>query len=408
MIDQNNPSIGRFDKSFIVHMIRDFFIVLVIVTVVEFSIKAGLVFYNYHFNGAPEAAAVADDLADNVISIMRNQGGPVAARTMYPILEENWTDLGYSIAIVPAPVTVKSIEEGFGFTPRGIPAEDWPDGRFKSHEHDIVAEEQFCLACHTQADVGDVLGTVTVRNYPYRDFALWFKDVRLTASLAAGMILLHSLLLFLILCARMEPLLQLRTVVSNLARAYGRLDHRAKVRTSDEFGVLARDLNLFLDRITGIVSELDTVLGKVVKANDDIIAVQGNLRTTVDDVVARVRQLERDSMLSAKKEPRLSNEWFDAVRGSIAALDGALAQVDDSAPATQLVENLRQVVADAEAQTAGSEQMFARLADLGDQTETLKNATQEMSRLEERLMAIIETCGGLVRRLKPGERQAGE
>ena len=405
MIDQNSPSIGRFDKSFLVHMIRDFFVVLVIVSIVEFSLKAGLVYYNYHFDGAEEAQVVADDLADNVRSIMRNEGGPVAARTMYPILEENWSDLGYAIAIEPAPVTVRSIEEGFGFTPRGIPAGDWPDGRFKMHQTPIVAEE-FCLACHTQANVGEVLGTVTVRNYLYRDFALWFKDVRLTAILAAGKIVLHSLLLFLILRARMEPLLELRSVVSNLARAYGRLDHRADIRTSDEFGVLARDLNLFLDRITGIVAELDTVLNKVVLANDDIIAVQGNLRKTVDEVVSGIRQLERNAMLSAKKEPRLSDEWFEAVRSSITALDEKLTKLDDTPAATDLLDTLRQVVSNAEAQTTTSETIFTKLADLGDQSETLKDSTLEMTRLEERLKSIIETCSTLVRRLKPDDDSA--
>ena len=405
MIDQNSPSIGRFDKSFLVHMIRDFFVVLVIVSIVEFSLKAGLVYYNYHFDGAEEAQVVADDLADNVRSIMRNEGGPVAARTMYPILEENWSDLGYAIAIEPAPVTVRSVEEGFGFTPRGIPAGDWPDGRFKMHQTPIVAEE-FCLACHTQANVGEVLGTVTVRNYLYRDFALWFKDVRLTAILAAGKIVLHSLLLFLILRARMEPLLELRSVVSNLARAYGRLDHRADIRTSDEFGVLARDLNLFLDRITGIVAELDTVLNKVVLANDDIIAVQGNLRKTVDEVVSGIRQLERNAMLSAKKEPRLSDEWFEAVRSSITALDEKLTKLDDTPAATDLLDTLRQVVSNAEAQTTTSETIFTKLADLGDQSETLKDSTLEMTRLEERLKSIIETCSTLVRRLKPEDDSA--
>ncbi len=334
---------------------------------------------------------------------MRNAGGPVAARTMYPILEDNWSELGYVIAIEPAPVTVRSIEEGFNYTPRGIPAEDWPDGRFKTGQKDIVAEA-FCLSCHTQANLGEVLGTVTVRNYLSRDFALWFEDVRLTGILAAGKILLHSFLLFLILRARMEPLLELRSVVSNLARAYGRLDHRAEIRTSDEFGVLARDLNLFLDRITGIVSELDAVLAKVLSANDDIIAVQVNLRQTVDRIVSGVRQLERDAMLSAKSEPRLSNEWFDAVRTSISELDQALAQVDQSAPATSLLETLRQVVSNAEAQIAGSKTLYTKLADLGDQSETLKDSTLEMTRLEERLKAIIETSSALVRRLRPDQR----
>ncbi len=400
MVNPDSASIGRFDKSFMIHMIRDFFFILVIVTIVEFSIKAALVWYDYSVNGEDQAREVAEDLADNVRSIMRNEGGPVAARTMYPILDRNWSALGYVIAIEPSPVTISSIEQGFGFMPQGIPAEDWPEGRFKASQIQITAEE-FCLGCHTQADVGDTLGTVTVRNYLARDFALWLEDVRLTAILSAGKIVLHSFLLFLILRARMEPLLELRNVVSNLARAYGRLDHRAEIRTSDEFGVLARDLNLFLDRIGRIVGELDQVLSKVVSANDDIIAIQSDLRRQVDNVVSGMRRVERDAMLSAKREPRLSNAWFDAVRGSVADLEASLTQASDSGAASELLETLRQVVDHAEAQLAASESVFVKLADLGDESEALKESMLEMSRLEERLKNIIETCGTLVRRLQP-------
>jgi hypothetical protein len=56
--------------------------------------------------GPDQVQAAADELAENVRSIMRNEGGPVAARTVYPILEQNWSDLGYCIAITPSPVTV--------------------------------------------------------------------------------------------------------------------------------------------------------------------------------------------------------------------------------------------------------------------------------------------------------------
>ncbi|MFZ5962937.1 HAMP domain-containing protein [Thalassococcus sp. BH17M4-6] len=399
MIDQNSPSIGRFDKSFLIHMIRDFFLILVLVTVLEFSLKAALVYYDYRANGTEQAEEVAQDLAENVRSIMRNEGGPVAARTMYPILNENWTNLGYAIAIEPAPVTVRSIEQNFDFTPQGIPGDDWPAGRYQAASVDVRAEP-FCLACHTEAQVGDVLGTVTVRTYLAEDFAKWFQDIRLTAILAAGKIVLHSFLLLLILRARMQPLWSLRSVVSNLARAYGRLDHRAEIRTSDEFGVLARDLNLFLDRITQIVAELDTVLAKVVSANDAIIAVQGDLRRTVDEVASGLRQLERDAMLGAKREPRLSQAWFTDIRATIADLDDGLADRGGAEAATALLGNLRDVVANAEAQIAASEAMFTRLADLGDRSEALKGSMIEMTRLEERLQGIIETCSTLVRRLR--------
>ena len=40
---------------------------------------------------------------------------------------------------------------------------------------------------------------------------------------------------------------------------------RAQVRTADEFGGLAQDLNHFLDRITQVVSDLDRILAEVLE-----------------------------------------------------------------------------------------------------------------------------------------------
>jgi len=401
-MDQDNPAIGRFDQSFLIHMIKDFFMVLLLVTILEFSIKASLVYYDYWANGEDKAQAVAEDLADNIRSIMLNEGGSVAARTMYPILDTNWEDLGFEIAIEPSPVTVTSIEAMFGYRPEGIPT-DFPEGAYRSATVEIEAQA-FCISCHTGAEVGDILGHVEVRDYLGRAFGLWFEDVRLTAGLAVGKIVLHSVLLFLILRARMEPLLRLRHVVGTLSQAYGGLDQRAEVRTADEFGALARDLNLFLDRISGVVHELDRVLKRVVSVNGDIVEIQGGLREQIDSVVSRTRKLERSAMLSAKREPRLSDAWFDAMRRTLADLEERLVKAGNSPEAESVLEDLRAVVSNAEVQIASSERLYEALAELGDDTEALKGAMSEMTRLEERMNTIIDAGGALVSRLRPEAR----
>ncbi|MEO0912983.1 MAG: methyl-accepting chemotaxis protein [Pseudomonadota bacterium] len=398
--DIDNPSIGRFDKSFLVHMIKDFFVILLIVTILEFSLKVGLVYYGFQANGEAEATDAAEEIADNVRSIMLNEGGPVAARTLYPILEENWSNLGFKIAIEPTEVTKSSITELFGFVPEGVPVPEWPEGLHRAATIDIQAQE-FCLGCHTQAAVGDVLGSVTVRTYLARDLALWWQDIQLTAALAVGKIILHSILLFILLRARLEPLLALRSVVSNLARAYGGLNHRADVKSSDEFGVLSRDLNLFLDRISRIVAELDTVLRRVVDVNDDILTIQSNLREQVDTVVGHARSLERRALINAKKEPLLSNAWFDAVKERIRLLDATLEGASGPPEAEELLETLRSVVANAEAQIRNNEELFEDLAQLGKETEGFQSAMAEMVRLEERMKLIVETGTLLVGRLRP-------
>ena len=403
-IQSTDPGLGRFDTSFLIQMIRDFFAILLLVTVIEFSIKAGLVVYDFEVNGEAEVQREAERVADNVRSIMLNSGGPVAARTVYPIMERNIEALGYAVAVEPAAITVAAIGEGFGFTPEGIPADDWPEDRHKSARVEVEAQE-VCLSCHSTASVGDVLGTVTMRTYLGRDLALWWEGVKLSAGFAIGKIVLHSVLLFLLLRARLEPLMRLRSVLGNLARAYGGLEHRAEIRSRDEFGVLARDLNLFLDRITGVVTELERVLHRVVEVNDDIVDIQGRMRAQIDALATGTRALERRALTGARRAPRLSAEWFEEMRRSVAALDTAIgparANSPEGAEAARIVDALSGVIENAEAQIRTSEALFEDLSAMGAQTESFQSAMAEMARLEERLQAIVETGTRLVARLQP-------
>ena len=127
------------------------------------------------------------------------------------------------------------------------------------------------------------------------------------------------------------------------------------------------------------------------------------MRRGIDDMVSGLHRLEREAMLSAKREPRLSNAWFDAVKTSIGELDGAIARAGSVPQAAELLETLREVVDNAQAQIAGSVRLFAGLADLGDESDRLKSAVAEMTRLEERMKGIIESCGVLLRRIQPQE-----
>ena len=108
-------------------------------------------------------------------------------------------------------------------------------------------------------------------------------------------------------------------------------------------------------------------------------------------------------MFRAKREPRLSNAWFDSVKRSIADLDSAVSGVTSDS-AAELVSELHTVVANAEEQIVNSERLYVSLADLGDDAESLKAPMAEMTRLEERMQSIIETGTALVDRLRPRHR----
>lgn len=255
------PAPQRFDDHFIVRTIRDFFLSLLIIITVELGLRFALMAWTYRTAEAARTEAAATRLAEDVRSIMLNQGGPVAARTVYPVIRRNHEQLGLSIAIEPAPATVEAITDLFGTAPRGIPAR-WPDGPHHEARVELRADE-FCVSCHHLSEPGDVLGWVTVRNYRETHLARWWHDVRLSGIFGMGNVIMHTIVLFVLLRLRMEPLLGLRAVVGRLARAGSDLSHRAVVRSADEFGELAHDLNHFLDRLTQIIDDMSRVLTEI-------------------------------------------------------------------------------------------------------------------------------------------------
>ena len=109
-----------FEQSFMFHMIRDFFLLLVLVASVEMSIRYALVRYDFASKEQGRVDQAAQQLANDVKSIMLNSGGPLAARTVYPILNRNYEDLGLSIAVVPSEVTVESMKESFKIDIKGL------------------------------------------------------------------------------------------------------------------------------------------------------------------------------------------------------------------------------------------------------------------------------------------------
>lgn len=153
---------GRFEQSFMFHMIRDFVLLLVVVAAVELGLRYASLRLDFVRQEPARVAVAAEQLANDIRSIMLNSGGPLAAQTVYPILNRNDDDLGLAIAVLPSAVTVASMQQSFKIDARGLQPR-WPEGAHQNASVTLAAE-QFCLGCHVQAKVGEVLGTVSVRS----------------------------------------------------------------------------------------------------------------------------------------------------------------------------------------------------------------------------------------------------
>jgi len=296
-IDAEAP--GRFDQSFFLRMIVSFLAFLLVVALIEAGLRFSFELYAFRNRDLADTQVAAERLAADIRTIMLNEGGPVASRTVYPILERNYDLAGLAVAVEPSEVTRSSIRSVFGFEPRGIPR-NWRAGAHQEVAVDIRAE-QFCLKCHGDAAIGDVLGTVRVRKYLDTRLDRWWGEVRLSLTLNLLKIVIDIVILFFLLRTLMAPLLSLRAAVSRLSHGSGGLSARAEVRSADEFGELAYHLNLFLDRVQGIVGEVRTTIRKTLTVSTRLTQAARRGRTRVDHLAETLRPA-----LSIEAEPDIA------------------------------------------------------------------------------------------------------
>ena len=322
-----NKEKGFFERSFMFRMIRDFFLLLVIVAILELGLRYAAILYEFKNNEPSRVQEIADKLSNDIRSIMLNAGGPTAARTIYPIIDKNYNDLGFLVAVEPSQITVDSIMVSQNMEAFGL-QQLWPSGHHTEAKVDISAE-QYCLGCHIKAKVGDILGTVTVRSYFDRKLDVWLEEVEVAAGVLSMNILIHTLVLFLLLKIRMQPLLDLRSTVSNLARGLVDISPRTNTNSEDEFGELATDLNHFLDRITLVVRDLDNILGEVLSVGDRLNVLTKQLNSQCLEMRGVLFPVDREGENGTKKLELIAAREAGAV-GSIKGTASALTNKNGS------------------------------------------------------------------------------
>ncbi len=398
---------SAFEQSFIFHMIRDFFALLVLVAVVELGIRYAAVRWDFSRHEPARVASAAQQLANDVKSIMLNAGGPTAARTVYPILNRNYEDLGLSIAVLPSPVTVESIKVQLGMDAKGLQPR-WAEGTHTEASVELRAE-QFCQGCHVKALLGDVLGTVQVRSYLQRMEAMWWHEVRLTAVALSMKILVHTILLFLLLRIRMEPLLALRQTMSVLARGVMDLSPRATVKGHDEFAELAQDLNHFLDRITQIVHDLDRILSEVVSVGTRLGQVNVQLERQLSGLRDAGIQAVEHGMRQRLDIQRVASREagaFESLTRTLEDLVAAAPSRPDVVPA--LGEYLQRIRSSFSAVNSALEVTAAGLAAPempSAQYQVFAQSLHDMALLEATMQQVAESGQQVLHRLSQGRQQ---
>ena len=397
----------RFDESFLIRTIRDFFLALIVVIALELGFRFVLVLYDYHVEQKRETDLVAERLASSVKAIMLNSGGPVAAMTVYPILQSNLSELGFEVAVVPSKMTVSSIEAVFEFSPRGI-VPDWSEGAHHESTVELRAEE-FCRECHVEAAVGDVLGHVTVRRTLSGHLEHWIHEVQVAGTVGMVNILLHTVVLYLLLKARMTPVLALRDAVGSLAKAGSGLSVRAEVRSRDEFGQVASDVNHFIERVAQITEDLLRVLAGLQDLNERLNRIRGDIEGRSKAMEQKVEAATKLALKDGASLGIVTREWeqtVDALSTLLADLsEGTTLPESTRASLKKSVAAWRDVAQQARESGVRREAVTGSLVELGGDLGEMSHLIGDMAVLEERMTALAREGQTLLRRLCPQAAQ---
>jgi methyl-accepting chemotaxis protein len=398
----NILNFGRFEQSFSFHMIRDFSLLLLLVATAELGIRYASMAYEFRNSEQVRIDRSAQQLADDIRSIMLNSGGPTAARTVYPILDRNYKELGLEIAVIPSSVTAESIQQQFKFTPLGL-STNWKVGEHIQASKTLSAE-QLCLGCHVKAKVGDTLGTVVVRSYLEPKQEAWLGQVMGMASAMSVKIIIHTILLFLLLRIRMEPMLSLRSTTAALAKGVMDLSPRARVNSSDEFGELAADLNHFLDRVSLVVHDLNNILGTVVSVSEKLSILNRLLEQQLDSIRESASQTGKEWTEGNLQSQTIAAKEAGIFETLIHTLDELIAtKLDGTAEAVQLRSKINMLKASFESVTEIITRIPASKSgsrSVDDQYLTLSQSLREMALLEGTMQKIAESGKELVQRLQ--------
>ena len=228
--------------------------------------------------------------------------------------------------------------------------------------------------------------------------------MQLTSLLGISKIVLHTIVLFFLLKIRMEPVLSLRSMIAQLAMGASDLSHRAPIRSRDEFGELARDLNSFLDRIDHVMEDLGGVLANVQVVNRRLTQVHGQMEHQFKKISTRLLTANENALRGQSIDPLLSREWLDSTRMLATALQatgrGQQLPQEFALHFEPFCETLDQVVTRAEQLAAGHNALSGDLKSTSDSLHEFRHFLEEMAVLEEKMRGIAAQGQTLLHRLR--------
>jgi len=248
---------------------------------------------------------------------------------------------------------------------------------------DTVAEAKFILEKDISKDgesIGKVELYITDKN-TMENIRIQGMNTILEMSLLAAVLLIS--LFFILRQMVSRPLVQVQSVLADIAEGEGDLTKQLPVRSRDEVGMLAGAFNTFEEKLREIIRSLKTTVEHTGEVKNSLSGSAGETSRSLEEITASISAIE-------KKINELNeniNESSSAVEQIIRTIKSQDDQVSDQASAVEestsavheMVASLNNVAAITEAKKKSTDKLVATAVAGGNQLSDTIEAVEDIN-----------------------------
>ncbi|SPP65134.1 methyl-accepting chemotaxis protein [Nitrospira lenta] len=148
-----------------------------------------------------------------------------------------------------------------------------------------------CVTCHTDKQVGDTLGMLTVNMPMTRAKELSRESLVKTAGVILTIVMAIVLLTyFLLRSIILKPIQEMMTITKDIAQGEGDLTKRVPVHGKDEIALLGGFFNMFIEKLQHMIGKVAHVTDKVASASVELSATAEEISKGTDTLTSRASQ----------------------------------------------------------------------------------------------------------------------
>ena len=148
-----------------------------------------------------------------------------------------------------------------------------------------------CISCHSDKQVGDTLGVLTVNMAMTKAKELSKESLLNTAGvMVAIMLAIVGMTYFLLRSMILKPINEMMLISKDIAQGEGDLTKRVPVHGADEIASLGGYFNMFIEKLQKMIGKVAHVTDKVASASVELSATAEEISKGTDTLTSRASQ----------------------------------------------------------------------------------------------------------------------